>query len=87
MQNTISVGQLRQNPTQMLRDVRSGAVYVVTDRGEPVAQVSSRRPTAWTPSADVDALLRELGSDDAWAREIAEDRTAEEAIDPWVERA
>lgn len=86
MPNTISVGELRQNPTRMLREVKAGAVYVVTDHGEPVAEIAPRRATRWLASAEVDALLRELGADDVWAREIAAARADEGARDPW-ERA
>lgn len=83
MADTISIGELRQNPTRMLREVRAGATYTITDHGEPVAEVAAVRRQRWVPSADVDALLRELGADDAWTQEIAADRAAEEAADPW----
>ncbi len=86
MAKTISIGELRQNPTQMLRDVKAGATYTITDHGEPVATVVGRRQPRWVPSEEIDSLLRELGADDAWAREIAGDRGAVEIADPW-ERA
>lgn len=81
--NRISIGELRQNPTRMLRDVKAGAVYTITDHGEPVAEVSPRRRPRWVSTEDVDALLRELGGDEEWAREIAEDRAAVDVTDPW----
>lgn len=84
MANTISVGELRQNPTRMLREVKAGATYVITDHGEPVAEVAPKREQRWVPASDVDALLRALGADDAWAHEIADARTAEGIDDPWV---
>ena len=88
MTNTISVGELRQNPTRMLRDVKAGATYVITDHGEPVAEIASKRERRWVPAAEVDALLHALGPDNAWAREIAAARTAEGTgdegtDDPW----
>lgn len=83
MAKTISVGQLRQNPTPMLREVRAGATYTITDHGDPVAEITATRRSRWVAAEDVDALLRELGSDDAWAREIAQDRAAVELDDPW----
>lgn len=86
MANSISIGQLRQNPTEMLRDVKAGATYVITDHGVPVAEIVARREPQWVPAEEVEALLQELGGDDVWAREIAEDRAAIEASDPW-ERA
>lgn len=83
MANTISVGELRQNPTRMLREVKAGATYVITDHGEPVAEVAPRREQRWVPAAEVDALLRELKGDDVWAQEIADARAAEGDVDPW----
>lgn len=36
---TISVGELRQNPTQMLDDVAAGETYVVTRHSREVARI------------------------------------------------
>lgn len=83
MAKTISIGELRQNPTRMLREVKGGATYTITDRGEPVAEVAAVHQPRWTPSEDVDTVLRELGPDDAWAGEISADRDAEKPTDPW----
>ncbi len=83
MTNTISVGELRQNPTRMLREVKAGATYVITDHGEPVAEIAPKREQRWVPVAEVDALLHALGADNAWAREIAAARAAEGIDDPW----
>lgn len=87
MANTISVGELRQNPTPMLRKVKAGATYVITDHGEPVAEIAPRRRQQWVPAAEVDALLRELRPDESWAREIDDDRAAESVRDPWEQTA
>jgi len=83
MTHSISVGQLRQNPTRMLRDVRAGATYTVTDHGEPIAAVVPRNAPRWVPSEEVGSLLRRLGADDLWAQEITAGRSAEDAADPW----
>ena len=83
MRETISVGELRQNPTRMLRAVRAGATYTITDHGEPVAEVVTVRRQRWVPGPEVDALLRELGADDAWAGDIAHDRAAQDMADSW----
>jgi prevent-host-death family protein len=80
---TISIGELRQNPTRMLREVRRGATYTITDHGEPVAEVVSRRAPRWIPIDELNVLLRELGSDDAREREMAADRAVVEMADPW----
>ena len=83
MTEIISVGELRQNPTRMLRDVKAGATYTITDHGDPVAEVVAVRRRRWIPSSEVDAMLRDLGADDAWAQDIASGRAAEAMDDPW----
>ena len=83
MSKTISVGELRQNPTRMLREVKAGATYTITDHGEPIAEIWARRQPRWVPSDEIDSLLRELGADEAWAREIATERAAFDVVDPW----
>lgn len=83
MSRSISVGQLRQNPTRMLREVRAGATYTVTDHGEPIAAVVPRSGHRWVPSSEIGTLLRSLGANEAWAEEIAAGRVAEHALDPW----
>lgn len=81
--NTISVGQLRQNPTQMLRNVRAGAIFTVTDHGEPIAQVVPLRQSSWVPIDQVNQILEELPADPEWAAEIYQDRWGDHPRDPW----
>lgn len=64
---TISVGELRQNPTQMLDDVAGGETYVVTRHNREVARivptVSSAAvvpPKVTGPSRTVDLKRVEL---------------------------
>lgn len=83
MEKAISVGDLRRNPTQMLRAVRGGQTYTITDHGEPIANVTPRRETQWVQGAQLSKLLGELDADAAWAREIEETRAAEDPRDPW----
>ena len=84
---TISVGQLRQNPTQMIRDVRAGEVYVLTDRGVPVADIAPHRALRGVPSETAAAALRELarefGPDPAWVAHVEAFRDDFELRDPW----
>ncbi len=80
---TISVGQLRQNPTAMIRAVQDGAVYTLTDRGRPVADITPHRRTSWVSGAEFAALLRDLGPDVEWTAELAADRAEVLARDPW----
>jgi len=49
-----------------------------------IAEVTPRGEPSWVAAEDVDAVLRELGGDDAWAQELAADRAAVEVSDPWV---
>ncbi|WP_297004347.1 type II toxin-antitoxin system Phd/YefM family antitoxin [uncultured Corynebacterium sp.] len=87
MANTISVGQLRKNPTQMLRDVRKGATYTITDHGEPVAEVTPRQQQArWVTSEEFNEFLQGLDNRadlETWAAEIDDMRDAEHPRDPW----
>ncbi len=83
MSKTISIGELRQNPTRMLREVKAGATYTITDHGEPIAEVAFRRQPNWVPAAEINSLLCELGADEAWAQEIATERANVDVVDPW----
>jgi prevent-host-death family protein len=83
MARTISVGQLRQNPTRLLREVQAGATYTVTDHGRSVAAVVPRSEHRWVPIEEVAELLRTLGDDDSWRHEISEQRRGEQPSDPW----
>jgi len=67
----------------MLRDVRTGSVWTITDHGEPIAEVRPLHPGPWLASEDVAALLRELGSDEHWAAQLSEDRQQVEFHDHW----
>ncbi len=77
---TISVEQLRQNPTQMIREVRAGATYVLTDRGVPVADIAPHRERRGVPSEKAAEELRrisaQLGPDPDWLKLIEEGRNA-----------
>lgn len=49
---TISVGELRQNPTRMLEDIAAGEVYVLTRHNHEVARiVPSASSTSLIPAA------------------------------------
>ena len=81
--NTISIGQLRQNPTAMIRAVQAGETYTLTDRGQPVAEIRPHPGVRWVPSEEVTALLRELGPDPKWAEELRQLRDEAIMSDPW----
>ncbi len=87
MGHVITVGQLRQNPTAMINDVKDGRTYTLTDRGRPVADIGPHRPPTWRSAREVNALLERLGPDPALAADVAELRSASEIVDPWSGRA
>lgn len=83
MGNIISIGQLRQNPAPMLRQVRRGAAFTVTDRGEPVADIVPHRDQDWKPLAEVAAILAAIDPDPAWVNELAKQRPVADLTNPW----
>ena len=83
MTHTITVGKLRQNPTDELREVREGAEYLVTDRGVPVARLVPIRPDLWV-SPEHAATLFEVDVDAAWGQDVTRDRAEVVMEDPWV---
>ena len=84
MEHMISIGQLRQNPTEMIRDVKQGATYILTDRGQPVADIAPHRPARWRRGSEVAALLAQLGPDPLWRAEEEQLRSDEQPRDPWA---
>ena len=82
MGHTISIGQLRQNPTAMIRDVKQGATYTLTDRGQPVADIAPHRPERWRMGREASAVLSQLGADLLWMKEARRLRADDELRDP-----
>jgi prevent-host-death family protein len=80
--HTITVGQLRQNPTRMLDAVQDGETYVITSHGRSIADVVPHEDSAWVPADRVRSLLAVPG-DEAWAAELREQRADSDLRDPW----
>ncbi|MCL2470870.1 MAG: type II toxin-antitoxin system prevent-host-death family antitoxin [Propionibacteriaceae bacterium] len=78
----ISVGQLRQNPTEMIRAVRQGGEYVLTDRGVPTARIIPYCPQRWVPADEVRDVLTEF-ADPEWVADIEAFREDNILTDPW----
>jgi antitoxin (DNA-binding transcriptional repressor) of toxin-antitoxin stability system len=88
---TISVGELRQNPTQALAAAEQGQTYLVTRHRRPVAQLGPA-PGNWPSGADAMRLASQFrreqagqaapteGFTTAW---LADQRAGVEAEDPW----
>lgn len=84
MEHSISIGQLRQNPTQMIRDVKQGTTYTLTDRGQPVADIAPHRPARWRTGGEAGAVLAQLGPDPLWIEDVRRLRADDELHDPWA---
>ena len=80
----ITLGQLRQNPTKMVRDVRDGDDYVLTDRGRPVARIIPFTSKGWVSAESAAAAFRHP-VDAAWASDLAAYRSASDLRDPFAE--
>ena len=73
---TITVGQLRQNPTQALQDVERGEAYVITRHNRQIAQLVPIRDTGEASPAEAMAIyLHSPLPDDGWAEDVAATRT------------
>ncbi|MCL1898159.1 MAG: type II toxin-antitoxin system prevent-host-death family antitoxin [Micrococcales bacterium] len=79
---TISVGHLRQNPTQMLRQVQAGQTYVITNHGVPVAQVAPIKQHRWVKYEDVKDVLSQPETT-GWAEDLRKQRAETDMLDPW----
>lgn len=82
---TLTLAQLRQNPSAALRAVEhDGAEYTITNHGRPVA----RLVPLWRDGiASVEATARLFASitpDPVWAAELAADRASDQSSDPWA---
>ena len=82
MAHVITVGKLRQNPTEELREVREGAEFVVTDRGGPIARLVPVRPDLWV-SPEQAATMFDVDVDAGWSRQVMRDRDEVGIDDPW----
>jgi prevent-host-death family protein len=88
VRRTIPQRELRNEIARVLREAEAGAVFTVTVRGRPVAQLGppSDRPVRRT---DVDrdtlgALLAATPVDDGFAADVTSARAAETPVeDPW----
>lgn len=81
---TITVGQLRQNPTEALAEVERGEVYAVTRHNREIAHlVPVRRAGTATPEEAMAIYRRSPLTDDDWAAQLAADRAAEAPEREW----
>lgn len=59
---TVTVGQLRQNPTEVLAEVEAGATYAITRHGHAIGRIvpPSEAPDITPPKKSVAARTRSL---------------------------
>ncbi|ALJ22012.1 hypothetical protein AOA12_19790 [Microbacterium sp. No. 7] len=80
---TISVGELRQNPTRALDEVSDGATVVVMRHNRPIADLVPHRPASGVSGAEAMARVRAIAIDEGWLDELRAAREAPER-DPWA---
>jgi antitoxin (DNA-binding transcriptional repressor) of toxin-antitoxin stability system len=79
---TITVGQLRQNPSGMIHDVEEGNEHVLTDRGRKVARIVPYFEPSWVPADEIMGLLN-TATDPSWLSDVQSGRSDSDMIDPW----
>lgn len=67
----------------MIRAVRSGETWTLTDGGKPIAEIRPCSGVRWVPAEEVNALLRELGPDPKLAEDLRQLRDEAIMTDPW----
>jgi antitoxin (DNA-binding transcriptional repressor) of toxin-antitoxin stability system len=83
----ISVAQLRQNPSAALADVEHGETYIVTRYRREIARLTPPPgPPRPVTGEDLARILAETPVDPGWAEELARDRAADRARDPWEDK-
>ncbi|WP_206074424.1 type II toxin-antitoxin system Phd/YefM family antitoxin [Antribacter gilvus] len=82
--NTVTVAELRQNPTPVLEAVEHGETFVVTRYRKEIARlVPPARRRRVTAAEAMSVYERAPLSDRSWSEEVARERAAELARDPW----
>lgn len=66
----------------MVRDLRAGENYVLTDHKAPIADIVPHRTVSWVPIEEVAAVLKKHGRSAAWADELAAARELRDTRDP-----
>lgn len=79
---TLSVGQLRQNPTDALNSVADGETVIVTRHNRPVADLVPHRGFG-VSGIEAMARLRLLSVDPSWLDDLYEARSADDR-DYWA---
>lgn len=83
MARTISVGELRQNPTEALNAVLDGATVVVTRHSRPIADLVPHLPQFGISGAELMTRLHAMPTDETWLDALAAARSTDDR-DPWA---
>lgn len=83
MSRTVAVGELRQNLTRALNEVRDGATVVVMRHNRPIADLVPHSAPPGIGGAELDARLRGLDIDEDLRADLAAARAAVEQ-DLWA---
>lgn len=78
---SIGVRELRQNASEILRDVEAGHAVTVTVQGRPVAQLTPLKAATWTTWAHVRAIF-DSPNDLTWEAE-RRTSTPDDLVNPW----
>lgn len=82
----VSVRELRNDVSEVLRRAEAGELIVVTVRGRPVAQLGplNRRPR-FLPAAYLEAILADARADPGLREELRElnPDTTDDLVSPW----
>lgn len=81
---TISVAQLRQNPTEALAEVERGETYVVTRHRHEIGRLVPPAVRRGVAPDQFAAILRQTPLSQPWVEELAESRADfDRKPDPW----
>ncbi|GAB3799170.1 hypothetical protein GCM10028798_12160 [Humibacter antri] len=84
-QRTVSIRELRQNPTDAINEVESGHVVTITRNHRAVADIVPHTPRRGATPAEIDRLIHPDQGVGDWARDLKDSR-AEVTEDPWESR-
>lgn len=79
--STVGVRELRQNASEILREVEAGEPATVTVAGRPVAQIVPIRAERWTTWERIRSVF-ESPTDASWDAERREFGSGD-LVDPW----
>lgn len=82
MTRTISVGELRQNPTEALDAVSDGDTVTVLRNRRPIADLVPHTRQPGISGPEFTTRMRLLTADDGWLDDLAQARAAEDR-DHW----